>query len=121
MDFIRFKEINDKKFNFGELDNPTIVSTFKNAACGDDYRIFLKLDSENKIMDASFTTTGCGFSVASLSVMIDLIKNKSVEEAKKLKPIDIDNAFTFPERRKSYPEIAIQALQKALGEIGHSQ
>ena len=117
MDFIRFKEINDQKLNYGELENPSIISTYKNSGCGDDYKIFLKIDSENKITEASYTTTGCGFSVAALSMTIDLIKNKTIDEAKKFTAKDVDKLFAFPERRKSYPETAISALHKALDEF----
>lgn len=113
MNFEKFKTLNDQKENYRVIDNPSVVSNYRNSGCGDGYRIFLKIENEN-IIDASYLTTGCGFSIAALEAMISAIKNSSLEEAKKLSVEKIESFFLFPERRKNYPLSALQALQKAI-------
>ena len=116
MDFKRYKEINDERLNYREMEDATVVSTYRNVGCGDGYRIFLKIDND-LITDASYTTTGCGFGMVALAMVTELAKNKSIEEAINLSKEDIEKQFEFPERRKGYPESAIAALQKALSDF----
>ncbi|MDO4266585.1 MAG: SUF system NifU family Fe-S cluster assembly protein [Eubacteriales bacterium] len=67
-----------------------------NPSCGDD--IFLEMRVENGIVeDAGFLGDGCAISQASTSMMVDLIKGKTVDEAKKL-------AATFLGMIKGEPE-----------------
>ena len=54
-----------------------------NPSCGDDITLELKFDGDI-ISDAAFTGSGCAISQASTSIMIDLIKGKSIEEALEL-------------------------------------
>lgn len=113
MDFDRYKKINDDKMNCGPLEGADVVSPFKNMGCGDGYVIYLKIE-QGIVKDASYTTTGCGFGLVSLAMITELVKGKSVEEALKLTPEDIDKAFEFPEKRKNYPKIAVEAMKEAL-------
>lgn len=117
MDFERFKQINDQKLNYGEIENADIISFYRNSGCGDGYRIFIQLENqENKkiIKNATFTTTGCAFSFVALAMAIEFIKNKELEEAKNITPSDIETFFEFPERRKNYPQSAAEAIKKAI-------
>ncbi|MFN3604841.1 MAG: pentapeptide repeat-containing protein [Leptonema sp. (in: bacteria)] len=117
MDFEKFKQINDQRLNYGEIENADIVSLYKNSGCGDGYRIFIKLENQDDkkiIQDASFTTTGCSFSFVALALGIELIKNKELIEAKAITANDIEKLFEFPERRKNYPQSAAEAIQKAI-------
>ena len=59
-----------------------------NPLCGDKVHVYLKLDSKKKIESLSFEGEGCAISVASASIMTDLIKGKSFEDTK-----DIMSAF----------------------------
>ena len=113
MDFQRFKEINDTRLNYREMDDATVVSNYRNTGCGDGYRIYLKIE-DNKIIDASYTTTGCGFGITALAMATLIAKDKTVDEAEKLTESDIEKEFEFPERRKNYPKSAISALKQAL-------
>ena len=113
MDFDRYKKINDTRPNFRELDHATVVSHYRNSGCGDGYRVFLDIQ-DNKIQDASYTTTGCGFSVTALEMATEFIKNKSIEDASHITSQDIDNLFEFPERRKNYPDSAVEAIRQAI-------
>lgn len=69
--------------NKKHLDNPTLVFKGVNPSCGDEIALELCL-KDGVIEDASFTGTGCAISQASASIMIDLVKGKTVEEALKL-------------------------------------
>lgn len=113
MDFERFKRINDERMNYREMEDATVVSSYRNLGCGDGYRLYLKIENE-RIVDASYTTTGCGFGLVSLAMATDWAKGKTVEEASRVRAEDIEQMFEFPERRKNYPESAVEALQKAV-------
>lgn len=114
MDFNRYKEINDERLNFREIEDASVVSSYQNTGCGDDYRIFLNIDENEQILDASYTTTGCGFGIVALAMATEIAKSKTLVMAEKLTADDIEKAFAFPERRKTYPQTAIAALQKAI-------
>ena len=72
----------DKK-NFRKIENPDIEELGHNPSCGDELTIYAKID-DGKIVDASFTGEGCAISKASTSLMIDIIKGKTVDEAKEI-------------------------------------
>ena len=55
-----------------------------NPLCGDKVHIYLKVDENNKISDIAFEGSGCAISMASASIMTDLIKGKSDNEAKEI-------------------------------------
>ena len=55
-----------------------------NPLCGDKVHIYLKLDEQKKVQDISFEGQGCAISMASASIMTDLMKGKSEKEAKEI-------------------------------------
>ena len=55
-----------------------------NPLCGDKVHVYLKLDENKKIKDISFEGSGCAISMASASIMTDLVKEKEEKEAKEL-------------------------------------
>lgn len=114
MDFERYKRMNDEKENHRELSDATVDHVYHNNACGDGYHIFLKVGADGVIQDASYTTTGCGFGLAALAVMTKLAKGRSLAQAALLTPADIEADFEFPERRRNYPQTAIEALRETL-------
>jgi SUF system FeS assembly protein, NifU family len=76
-------EHNNSKRNKHHIDNPTTVLKGVNPSCGDEIELELR-EKDGRIEDAAFTGVGCAISQASTSIMIDLIKGKSTEEALKL-------------------------------------
>lgn len=114
MDFDTYKEINDKRLNYSEMEDATVVSYYRNTGCGDGYRVYLKLDSDERVVDASYTTTGCGFGIVALAIGCEAVKGKTIAEVKALTVEDLESMFEFPERRKNYPVSALQALHKAV-------
>lgn len=76
-------EHNKSGHNKKEMGNPDISERGHNPSCGDDITLNL-IEKNGLIVDASFTGSGCAISQASTSIMIDLIKGKSTEEALEL-------------------------------------
>ncbi|RCW54644.1 Fe-S cluster assembly sulfur transfer protein SufU [Halanaerobium sp. ST460_2HS_T2] len=76
-------EHNKNSRNKHSLDNADLSEHGHNPSCGDDITLELKFDGD-LISDAAFTGSGCAISQASTSIMIDLIKGKSIEEALEL-------------------------------------
>ena len=70
--------------NFGKCDKHTHEAKGHNPLCGDQVQIFLKLNNENKVENLTFNGSGCAISIASTSIMTELVKEKSVDSAKKI-------------------------------------
>ncbi len=73
-------EHNKNSRNKHSLEDADLSEHGHNPSCGDDITLELKLEG-NMISDAAFTGSGCAISQASTSIMIDLIKGKTIEEA----------------------------------------
>ncbi|MFQ5561721.1 MAG: iron-sulfur cluster assembly scaffold protein, partial [Nitrospinota bacterium] len=69
--------------NVGKIEGADGVGQVGNAACGDIMKLYLKID-DKKITDAKFKTFGCGAAIATSSIMTEMIKGKTIEEAKKV-------------------------------------
>ena len=69
--------------NSGNLTNFNIKCHAHNPSCGDELEIKLELE-KNKIKDAKFQAKGCAISIASTDILLDHIKNKSLNEIKRL-------------------------------------
>jgi len=69
--------------NVGEIENADGVGNVGNAKCGDIMRIYLQVENDI-ITDVKFKTFGCGAAIATSSMATEMIKGKSIEEAKKL-------------------------------------
>ena len=70
--------------NLGKFKNFNKDAKGHNPLCGDKVHLYLKLDENKKVIDISFEGEGCAISMASASIMTDLMKGKSEEEAKEL-------------------------------------
>jgi nitrogen fixation NifU-like protein len=66
--------------NMGEIENPDGVGEAQNPVCGDTMRLFINVEMD-RIIDAKFLTFGCGAAIASSSMMTEMIKGKTIEEA----------------------------------------
>lgn len=72
-----------KPRNKGKLtDEGALQLPYKNPTCGDVMVLYMNVDGNNRIKDIKFEGEGCSISMASCSMMTDLVKGKSVEEAK---------------------------------------
>ena len=70
-------------YNKKELDNPDYCELGHNPNCGDEIKLEIKLNG-NIIEDMAFTGHGCAISQASTSIMIDTLRGKTIDEAKKI-------------------------------------
>jgi nitrogen fixation NifU-like protein len=66
--------------NMGDMPDADGVGTVGNPVCGDVMKIYLKIE-DNRIVDARFKTFGCGAAIATSSMITDLVKGKTIEEA----------------------------------------
>jgi len=70
--------------NFGRCKQHTHEAKGYNPLCGDKVQIFLNLNKEKKVENLTFEGSGCAISMASTSIMTELVKGKSLEAAKKI-------------------------------------
>ena len=70
--------------NLGRTENFNKDAKGNNPLCGDNVHIYLKLNDQRKVEDISFEGSGCAISIASASIMTDLIKGKNDNEAKEI-------------------------------------
>ena len=70
--------------NLRKTENFNKDAEGKNPLCGDNVHVYLKLNEQRKVEDISFEGSGCAISMASASIMTDLIKGKSDNEAKEI-------------------------------------
>jgi nitrogen fixation NifU-like protein len=69
--------------NVGEIEEASGVGEVGNPACGDMMRLYLKVEG-GKVVDAKFRTFGCGAAIASSSMLTEMIKGKTIQEAEEI-------------------------------------
>jgi nitrogen fixation NifU-like protein len=115
MNFPKFQKLVEERSGFRTMENPTASGEYFSDSCGDMYNFFLKVGPGAVIEDMSYFTTGCGFGTATCSIVVDLAKGKTIEEAAALKEPDVERALDgYPEKKKDYPQRALEALHVAL-------
>ena len=70
--------------NFGKCKKFTHKAKGHNPLCGDQVEVYLKLNDEKKVENLTFEGSGCAISMASTSIMTELVKGKPLETAKKI-------------------------------------
>lgn len=74
--------------NVGEIENPDGVGEVGNPTCGDMMRITIRVE-DGIIKDIKFKTFGCGAAIATSSMVTELVKGKTLEEAEKVTNKDV--------------------------------
>ncbi|OGW17305.1 MAG: Fe-S cluster assembly scaffold protein NifU [Nitrospinae bacterium RIFCSPLOWO2_12_FULL_45_22] len=69
--------------NMGEMEDPDGLGEVGNPVCGDVMRLYLRI-KDGIILDAKFKTFGCGAAIATSSMVTEMLKGKTIEEAKKI-------------------------------------
>ncbi len=69
--------------NMGDIDNADGIGEVGNPSCGDVMKISLKIEND-RIVDAKFKTFGCAAAIATSSMATELLKGKTLEEAKQI-------------------------------------
>ena len=70
--------------NFGKCEKHTHEAKGHNPLCGDQVQVYLKLNNEKNVENLTFEGSGCAISIASTSIMTELVKGKSILIAKKI-------------------------------------
>lgn len=104
--------------NVGEIENADGVGEVGNPACGDMMRLYLKVD-EGRIVDAKFRTFGCGAAIASSSMLTEMIKGKTLDEARAVTNQMVADALDgLPPVKIHCSVMAEQAVKAALDDYG---
>ena len=94
--------------NFGKCKNFNNDAKGHNPLCGDKVHIYTQLDSDKKILDISFEGEGCAISLASASILTDILKGKDLNVAKNI----IDNFLNLIKERKLITVNSLNDIQK---------
>lgn len=113
--------------NMGEIENPDGVGQVGNLKCGDVMRVFLRVkkrknqklktqdQQEEYIEDIKFQTLGCAAAIAASSMMTELAKNKSLEEAEKISKDDVNIALgKLPAQKYHCSILSADAIKEAV-------
>ena len=115
----RFEEVlnSPKQFSVGRFDpnDPDVATGMTGApACGDVMKLQLKLDKDERIIDVKFKTYGCVSAIASSTLFVEMLKGKTIEEAKLVKDRDIAKALDLPPIKLHCSVLAEDSIRKAI-------
>ena len=104
--------------NLGEMKDASAVGEIGNAVCGDLMYIYIKvveIDGVEIIDDISFQTFGCAAAIATSSMITEIAKGKSLEEASNITRNDVAEALDgLPPVKLHCSNLAADALQDAI-------
>ncbi len=102
--------------NVGTMDEPSGVGSVGNPVCGDIMEMYLKVEN-GVITDAKFRTFGCGAAIATSSMVTELVKGKTLEEAMNItKEVLVNELDGLPPIKTHCSVLGIEALHKAIAD-----
>jgi len=102
--------------NVGEMESPDGTGHVGNAICGDIMEMYLRV-KDDVIVDAKFKTMGCGAAIATSSMVTELVKGKTINDALKISNHAVAEALGgLPKIKMHCSVLAEQALQKAIAD-----
>ncbi len=109
--------------NVGKMENPDSTATEGSPACGDQVTVYLKVDdASHTIEDISFLSYGCASNIATASIITEMAKGKTLDEAKQITWRDAMEALDgLPPVKAHCSVLAADTLQTAISnyEIAH--
>ncbi|MBI5026374.1 MAG: Fe-S cluster assembly scaffold protein NifU [Nitrospirae bacterium] len=100
--------------NVGEIPDADGIGTEGNPVCGDVMRIYIKV-KDGRISDAKFKTFGCGAAIAVSSMVTEMIKGKTLDEALEISKETVAQALGgLPPQKMHCSNIGAEALHKAI-------
>lgn len=107
--------------NMGEIPDADGVGTVGNPVCGDMMTIYIKV-KDNRLADIKFKTFGCGAAIATSSMITELAKGKTLEEALKITRGDVAYALEgLPPVKMHCSNLAADALHAAIEDYNKKQ
>lgn len=118
----RFESVlaNPEKHSVGRFDpkDPNVATGLVGApSCGDVMKLDLKLDPMTDVIeDVKFKTYGCGSAIASSTMFVEMLKGKTIEEAKQIKDKDIADALELPAIKIHCSVLAEEGIHRAIAD-----
>ena len=107
--------------NVGEIQDADGVGMVGNPICGDVMKITIKVEGD-KIKDAKFKTFGCGAAIAVSSMVTELVKGKTLEEALEISNKAVADALGgLPPKKMHCSNLGADALRKAIKDYMEKQ
>lgn len=115
----RFESVlkNPQKHAVGRFNpnDPNVATGLVGApSCGDVMKLQLKLNEDSIIEDVKFKTYGCGSAIASSTMFVDMLKGKTIDEAKQIKDKEIADALELPAIKLHCSVLAEEGIKKAI-------
>lgn len=100
--------------NVGEIPDADGIGKVGNPQCGDVMWLYIKV-KDNIVTDIKFKTFGCGAAIATSSMITDLARGKTIEEAKRISRQDVaDSLDGLPPQKMHCSNLAADALREAI-------
>ena len=107
--------------NVGEIENADGIGEVGNPVCGDMMTIYIKVD-DGKLSDVKFKTFGCGAAIATSSMITELAKGKTIEEALQISRDDVaDSLDGLPPVKMHCSNLAADGLHLAIEDYKKKQ
>ena len=101
--------------NVGEIQDADGVGQIGNPVCGDVMRISIAVDDRDRITDVKFKTFGCGAAIAVSSMVTEMVKGKTLDEALAISKEAVANELGgLPPQKMHCSNLGADALKKAI-------
>ena len=110
---------NPSAHGVGRFDpnDPNVATGMVGApSCGDVMKLDLKFNNQDKIIDVKFKTYGCGSAIASSSLFVDMLKGRTINEAKEIKKQEIADILDLPPIKLHCSVLAEEAIHSAIAD-----
>ena len=107
--------------NVGEIEKPDGIGEEGNPVCGDMMTFYIKV-KDNRLEDVKFKTFGCGAAIAVSSIVSEMARGKTLDEAMKITPQSVATELEgLPKNKFHCSNLGAQALHKAIQDYLNKQ